>query len=111
MIVDDEPVVRRAFKRVLHAYRVLEAENGKDALRIIEKDLPALVITDLNMPEMGGVELLEKLRNAHPALPILGLSGYVDKEGADHLGFDGFLEKPLQLDVMNALIEKNIQEN
>ena len=81
LIVDDEPVVRRAFKRVLHAYRVVEAENGKDALRIIEKDLPALVITDLNMPEMGGVELLEKLRNAHPALPILGYQATSTKKG------------------------------
>ena len=86
MIVDDEPVIRRAFKRVLHAYRVVEAENGKDALRIIKKDLPDLVITDLNMPEMGGVELLEKLRNVHPTLPILGLSGYVDKGGLSGWG-------------------------
>ena len=53
LIVDDEPVVRRALKRVLYAYRVLEAENGKEALRIIQEEPPDLVITDLNMPEMG----------------------------------------------------------
>ena len=111
LIVDDEPIVRRAVKRVLFTYRVMEAENGKDALRIIEETPPDIVIADVNMPEMGGVELLNNLRKTHPDLPILGLSGYVDTAGASHLGFDGFLEKPLQLDVMNALIEKYIREN
>ena len=54
---------------------------------------------------------MEKLRDTHPNLPVLGLSGYVAREDAGHFGSDGFLEKPMRLDVINALIEKNVQVN
>ncbi len=82
MVVDDEPLVRAVARRILskHGYRVLEAENGAEALRICAASLPSidLVVSDLVMPEMGGRELAAMLQASHPAVRILFISGYTE---------------------------------
>ena len=110
MIVDDEAVIRRSVKRALPIFEVIEAENGKAALQIIQQSTPSLVITDINMPEMDGLTLLAELRSECPDLPVLGLSGYVDAEKALNFGFDGFLEKPLRLESLMEQIQMNLNK-
>jgi len=86
-----------------HGYTVLEARHGADALRIVEEYAPHidLVLTDLVMPEMGGRELVERLRARHPRLKVLYMSGYSDKaitpDGILPPG-TGFVEKPFSVD-------------
>ena len=83
LLVEDEAAVRASARRLLerHGYTVLEARHGADALRIVESgDRPIdLVLTDLVMPEMGGRELVERLRARHPALKVLFMSGYSER--------------------------------
>jgi two-component system cell cycle sensor histidine kinase/response regulator CckA len=81
LVVEDEQSVRTMLRRILQAegYRVLEARHGADALLIVAEDGGApvdLVLTDLVMPEMGGVELLAALHLLRPALPTIVVSGY-----------------------------------
>jgi two-component system, cell cycle sensor histidine kinase and response regulator CckA len=82
LVVEDQPVVRAVAHRVLtkNGYRVLEAENGAEALRITEGQLPSidLVVSDLVMPGMGGLELAAELRAQRPTLRILFMSGYTE---------------------------------
>ena len=82
LVVEDESLVRAVARRVLtkKGYRVLEAENGAEALRICEESLPSidLVVTDLVMPEMGGRELAAELQARHAAVRILFMSGYTE---------------------------------
>ncbi len=105
LLVEDEAAVRSSARRLLerHGYTVIEARHGVDALRIIEAgDRPVdLVITDLVMPEMGGRELVERLRTRHPGIKVLFMSGYseraVTSDGVMPPG-TGFVEKPFTIE-------------
>ena len=82
LLVEDEGRVRTLAREVLSdaGYAVSEASNGKEALKIAESsvDAPALVLTDVVMPEMSGPELADQLRKKWPRLPIVFTSGYTD---------------------------------
>ncbi len=101
LLAEDEPTVRRLLLRVLNesGYRVLEASNGAEALERAEAHQGTLhlVVTDVIMPEMGGAELVERMKHVHPEAKVLYVSGYAD----DALGQRGivpgdeaFLAKP-----------------
>lgn len=79
-VVEDDPAVQRVLRRVLesHEHRVICASHGVDALERIKErgEGVDLVITDVVMPELGGVELVEKLRSIWPGLPVVFMSGY-----------------------------------
>jgi CheY-like chemotaxis protein len=80
LIVEDEPAVRAVVGRILgrRGYRVLSAPDGRAAIAIFERDPAAvdLLVTDVVMPGMGGVDLAERLRGRRPDLRVLYLSGY-----------------------------------
>ena len=80
LLVEDEPAVRRLFAQALSGagYTVYEARNGQEAIKVFEEygDAVDLLLTDLRMPYMGGVELAEQLRERNPAMKLLCISGY-----------------------------------
>jgi PAS domain S-box-containing protein len=79
LLVEDEPVVRAVAARSLAAggYVVLQASDGTTALEVIDREgIPAVVLTDLMMPGMGGAELGRALRSRYPGVPIVFMSGY-----------------------------------
>ncbi|GAB4346992.1 MAG: hypothetical protein Kow0089_24530 [Desulfobulbaceae bacterium] len=77
LIAEDDDLIRRSITRILRTkgYEVLEAENGAIALEIFREKMPALVLTDLRMPEMDGFELLEKVWAESPQTPVIIISG------------------------------------
>jgi CheY-like chemotaxis protein len=106
LVVDDDILVRRMVRRVLErvGHRVLEAGNGLDALDALESDWPDLVVTDIQMPRMNGLELLIEARKRHPGLRVIAMSGSSGREGrqgvlllARDLGAARTLEKPIQM--------------
>jgi CheY-like chemotaxis protein len=107
LLVEDEAAVRSSVRRLLewHGYTVLEARNGAEALRIYEGHEEAidLVLTDVAMPEMGGHELVERLRARRPDLRVLFMSGYAERafisNGSMPAG-TGYLEKPFTVETL-----------
>jgi DNA-binding NtrC family response regulator len=105
--------VGRALKEF--GYAVAEANNGKEALAwLAEAPPPALVVTDLVMPEMGGREMAAELVKRHPDLPVLFTSGYTDNEAVrrelvreNH----PFLQKPLTPDTLLRTIRDVLDRN
>lgn len=103
LIVEDVPNILELLTITLQfkGYPVLAASNGEDALRLIEQQRPALIITDILMPKMDGFQLVQKLRTdpRTSQIPIIILSAtYVtpeDREFAIRLGAARFLEKPV----------------
>lgn len=99
LVVDDEPVVREGIRLILRAsgYRVAIVADAESAL-----DHPALVacrivLCDLMLPGLSGIELLQKLRLARPGLPVVMITGYGTAENearALEAGVSGFLPKP-----------------
>ena len=84
LVVDDEPTIRRFARRVLteHEFEVLEADNGVAALEVIHTSDGRLdvVVSDIVMPKLNGVQLLQRLSITHPELPIILMSGYAGPE-------------------------------
>ena len=109
LVVDDEADIRTLVKRALPLYEVLEAENGEQALEVIQEEKLDLVITDINMPVMDGRELLGRMRSQFPSLPIIAISGYADTDEIVQLGFDGFLEKPLSLQDLQGTVDQTVK--
>ncbi|WP_162274676.1 ATP-binding protein [Verrucomicrobium sp. GAS474] len=113
LFVEDEPMVRQLGSRALTSlgYRVIEAENGVEALQIIEKtqERPALLVTDVVMPKMGGGVLSEMMRERIPGLPVLFTSGYT-QEALDDLDLAkpgiSFLPKPYSMSDLGETVGK-----
>ncbi|MCL2760992.1 MAG: sigma-54 dependent transcriptional regulator [Desulfuromonadales bacterium] len=122
LIVDDEESIREALQGVLEdeGYRVITAENGIDGIEAVQKDIPDLVLLDIWMPKMDGLEALKKLRELYPNLAVVMISGHGTIEtavNATKMGAFDFIEKPLSLDkvlltVSNAVnMSRLIEEN
>ncbi|GIE85886.1 histidine kinase [Actinoplanes regularis] len=80
LVVEDEPAVRDLVVRILerHGYHVVAADNGPFALEVLQEHPVDIVISDVIMPEMSGPELIRRLHQQHPRLPVVFMSGYSD---------------------------------
>jgi CheY-like chemotaxis protein len=87
LVIDDDPAMRRVTRRALEAagHIVAEHPDGRGAVREIEKDPPDLLITDIFMPEMEGLETIREARSRQPGVPIIAMSGFSFDE-RDYLG-------------------------
>ena len=111
LIVEDEAAVRTLAGRALAGlgYTVLEAEHGRDALKLL-RQYPGtidLVITDVVMPELGGMELIEALAAERPDTAVLVMSGYLDSDTASDVIHDAnlpFLQKPFGPDDLSGAV-------
>jgi DNA-binding NarL/FixJ family response regulator len=111
LIVDDHQVVRRGLQMTIDAEKdmrvVGEAANGAQVLALIQKHKPDVVLMDLQMPEMNGVDALKQIRPAYPNLPILILTTFTDDAhvyAALRAGASGFLLKEMSGDDLVAAI-------
>jgi two-component system nitrogen regulation response regulator NtrX len=120
LVVDDEESIRRTLKGILQdeGYRVLLAQEGESALRILDDDPPDLVLLDIWMPGRDGMAVLEEIKRGWPQLPVILISGHGSIElavRATKLGAHDFIEKPLSLDkvvltVGNALKYSDLEQ-
>ena len=109
LIVDDEPPIRRFLKTALGAqdYRVEEAGDGESALEFLKRNPVDLVILDLGLPGMDGLEVIRRLRGEGAAMPIVILSSRDDEAGkvqALDLGADDYVSKPFGMEELSARI-------
>jgi DNA-binding NtrC family response regulator len=116
LVVDDEPGVRRFACQTLQrgGYATLEAENGVEALGILECAAPPimLVLSDVRMPKLDGVQLEQTCRERWPGLPVLLMSGEVTRDWVARLVREGahqVIRKPFQpdalLDAVRSMLE------
>lgn len=115
LLAEDQAMVRGALATLLRLepeVEVSEADNGKTALELCQDDTFDVVLTDIEMPQLGGLELLEKLRSQSFAgkvviLTTFGRAGYIQR--ALQLGVDGFLLKDASTDDLLAALQKITQ--
>ena len=114
LVVEDDPRLREAIvdTLMLKRYEVTEAKNGKEAVVLLQEIQPDLVLTDINMPEMTGLELLAYIKQEHPWLPVLLMTAYGDVSQAVQAmqqGADDYLMKPFELRELDALLKPYTQ--
>jgi len=120
LVVDDEESIRTSLAGILEdeGYRTLFAVDGVEALTVAQQEMPALVLLDIWMPRMDGLETLQKLKELYPALTVVMMSGHGTIETAvrsTKMGAYDFIEKPLSLDkvlvtVKNAIAMGRLKE-
>ncbi|WP_417615812.1 sigma-54-dependent transcriptional regulator [Oceanisphaera sp.] len=115
ILVDDDPHVRLSAGQTLELedYRVLALADARQALAQLTPDFPGVVVTDINMPDMTGLELLQQIKRVDPDIPVILITGFGDISmavGAIRNGAYDFIEKPfsadLLLDVVHRALEK-----
>jgi DNA-binding response OmpR family regulator len=111
LIIDDDPQMRRVVAQILKGagHTPHEAANGKEGIAVFQRQRPALVISDIVMPDMEGIETILTLRREAPTIPILAISGRRDPNYlrfATTLGASAALDKPFGAEELLATVEK-----
>jgi CheY-like chemotaxis protein len=115
LIVDDEMDVREMLNDFLklQGYKTIKAENGIEALKILEENIPDAAIVDIEMPKMNGLEFARRVLNSKIPLPIIIISAYLEKYSLDFiqsLGVKSILRKPLNLMELNKEIQRTLNQ-
>jgi len=117
LVIDDEDWLREMVQMALtqKGYDVIEAGNGTRGIEVARKELPDLVLCDVNMSKMDGYGTLSSLRNetATASIPFILMTGLADNAGMRHgmeLGADDYLAKPFTIDALYAAVEARLKK-
>ena len=116
LVVDDEENARIALSKILsrEGYEVASASNGYEALNYLRGKEVELIITDINMPEMNGMDFLRELNRCHPASNVIMITAYGEVESyieAMNLGAFEYINKPVKVDELKKIIKKIFKES
>jgi two-component system cell cycle response regulator DivK len=112
LVVEDNPLNLKLVRDVLQfaGYDVIEAQSGEEGLRVAQQDPPDLVLMDLQLPGIDGIETLRRLREGSLGgdVPVVAVTAFAmaeDRERASQAGFDGFVEKPISVRELPGQVE------
>lgn len=111
LVIDDEQPTLRMFTLLLKAYdyEVLTAENGQEGVEIFRNERPSLVLTDIKMPVMDGIEALKAIKKIDPHAEVIVITGHGDMDlaiQALNLDATDFINKPLQRDALEKALNR-----
>jgi CheY-like chemotaxis protein len=114
LVVDDFDDARLTLRRMLERrdYRVEEARNGQEAVELVRRSCPDLILLDLNMPQMDGLEAAKQIRACRDLcakVPIVALTAYDTygmKEAAIEAGCDDYLTRPIDFEQLDRVLQK-----
>ncbi|RJP18259.1 MAG: sigma-54-dependent Fis family transcriptional regulator [Candidatus Abyssobacteria bacterium SURF_5] len=115
LVVDDEVKMRRVLQLFFEdsGYVVDQAENGEEALQELDSSRPDLVICDMRMPRMNGMELLRRIKLKSPELPVILMTAYGEVKTAVEamkLGAESYVTKPLDMEELRILVGRAIEK-
>ena len=113
LVADDEQYVAELLARTLEAegYSVTRAYNGQDALDEVNKEVPDLIILDINMPVLNGYEVLERINKKHD-IPVIMLTAVLEATAVDKtidLGADDYIRKPFRSRELVARVKAKLR--
>jgi two-component system KDP operon response regulator KdpE len=115
LVVDDDPQIRRVMKATLvgHGYEVIEARSGEEALEKLSGEMPNLVLLDMNMPGIGGLETCRSLRQGSdiPVIILTVRNSEKDKVAALDAGADDYVTKPFGIEELLARIRAALRRS
>ena len=111
LVVDDDDGVRDVIRSMLESagYGVLQAQNGREAMKLLRTQATDLILTDLVMPEQEGIETIKALRQEYPGVKVIAMSGAFGGDYlriASYLGAHATLAKPIQMEALLNLVRE-----
>jgi CheY-like chemotaxis protein len=112
LVVDDELMMRESLKLILSKYEVIDACDGVEAVNICKHIKPDIILMDVMMPRMNGIEATKKILKMHPDIKIIAVTAYATSKGKEMLeaGAVTILEKPFRRQKLEELIESLIED-
>ncbi|MDF7801749.1 response regulator [Pontiellaceae bacterium B1224] len=118
LVIDDDKTIQTVFKQFLErqGHNVMIADDGRQGMELINSTAPQLIITDIMMPEMDGLEILLEIRKQNRKIPIIAISGGMRDLPINFLrqaklfGAQQVLEKPVPLDVLGNTVKLVLEE-
>lgn len=116
LIVDDEQDIVEILTECIHhlGHHPISALNGEDGLQKAISEKPDLIISDINMPKMDGIEMIQKLQEHHQDIPVILFTAYADSEKIKKAWkFQNYqhVEKPIDLNLLQDIIQKTLNES
>ncbi len=113
LVIDDEEILTRSFALLLEkkGYEVLTVKNGQDAEAIIDEEVIDLVISDIRMPGMNGIEVVKLIRSKHENIPVIFVTGYADQklqEEAQKLNPTAYVHKPFDALELTEIVKSSL---
>ncbi len=109
LFVEDEPALRVSYQRAFQPrYDLVFASTGAEAMEMLEQHKPDVAVLDMRLPDTDGVELLRKIRQSQPSLPVIITTAYMSIEPqlkVLDLPHSGYIVKPFRLDELGARID------
>jgi DNA-binding NtrC family response regulator len=114
LVVEDNPNMSGLLADMLEVFAIqsIRATDGEDALRKVETEDIGMVITDMRMPKMSGTELLSALKEKHPDLPVVLISGFMLGDSDDQTAAgraDDFLAKPFRMQDIKGILDRHFR--
>lgn len=111
LVIDDEKPTLMMFRLTLNAcgYEVLTAENGHEGLDVFNRERPSIVLTDIKMPGMNGIEVLKRVKEIDPSVEVIVITGHGDMDlaiQALNLDATDFINKPIQRHLLEQAIKR-----
>lgn len=113
LIVDDEPIIRDLCARALKGYRILQAEDGEQALQMLAGETADVILADVMMPRLNGLDLLKTIKDKTPNQVVVIMTGYADKDvilRALKSDADDFITKPINLLQLKTTIDRVLEK-
>lgn len=111
LAVDDEPMMRSLLEKILtrDGYKIVTAEDGEAALKVLEAEAISIVISDIKMPKLNGFELLKVIKSKYPEIGVIMMTAYGDTftvKDALLLGADEYITKPFKSFEISLVVER-----
>ena len=115
LIVDDEQSYRQLLTLVFESdgHSIRTASNGREAVELVKEEAPDVIVSDVRMPDMDGIEMLRAVRETHPDLGVVFMTAHASVESAREafkLGADDFVTKPFDVEELKLIVKKTLEK-
>lgn len=116
LVIDDEELIRWSFEKEMEkeGYKVITSKSGEEGLEFFQRECPDLVILDVKLPGMNGLDVLKEIKNLDPNIPVIMITAYADVKTAVNamkMNAADYISKPFDFEEVKVVVEKSLENS